>query len=895
MEALRETNESWHSMSAEAVLRHLKTSKNGLSEKEAQKRLHKFGFNKLPEEKPISKIKIFFEQFKSPLIYILVIAGVVTLALRDWTDSVVIFAAVFLNSAIGYFQENKTSNILSSLKKIVRERAVVVRDSGKKEINQTYLVVGDIIILQSGDKIPADARLIENLSLKVNESILTGEWLAADKSLDKLPEGTLLADRKNMVYMGTVVENGRGKALVIGTGLHTEIGKIALSIKELKEEKTPYQEKIVYFSKIIAIVVGAICVGIFVVGSLTGRNLLEMFVTSIAVAVAAIPEGLPVAITVILALGMERILRQKGLVRRMVAAEVLGSTSVICTDKTGTLTQAKMMVADVFADSKDFPRELVLKIGILCSEAFIENIKEPMSKWIIRGRPTEKAIVLAGVESGLRRDNLEKEEPRIDNLPFDPVYKYSASLHQFGKTQEIIYIMGAPEIILERAKYFETNKGHENLSKNKLDELTKRYEKFNSQGLRLVAVAYKKLSKDSLSLELNKQLEIGELSETTKQNIYEKYLKEIVFVAFIALKDPLRNDVKEAIKTCQKAGMKPIIITGDHPFTAQAIANELGISAESKNIIKGDEFEKLSDKEFERRLKDITIYARMEPQQKLRIVEAWQKKGEVVAMTGDGVNDAPALKKANIGVALGSGTDVAKEASDLILLTDNFSIIVTAVKEGRGIIDNIRKTITLQVSQCFSEIILIGASIIGGLPLPILPAQILWENLIEGSPQGIALAFEPKEKDIMKRKPEDPKSPLLNQEMKTIIFGFGIVTDLILLGLFLWLFTDGLPLAEIRTIIFAVLAIDSIFYAFSCKNLRKNIWEYNPLSNLYLIGGMVFSISMLLVAVYVPIFQNLLKTISLNFFDWVLILILGLINLILIEVIKFFFKKKDKL
>jgi len=887
--------QNWHSMSVESVLRHLKSSKNGLSEKEVQERLRRFGFNKLSEEKRLTGAQIFFYQFKSPLIYILIIAGLITLILNHWTDSIIIFACVFLNSFIGYLQENKTSNILLSLKKIVREKAAVIRDGEKKEINQTHLVVGDIIIIQPGDKIPADARLIENSSLKVNESILTGEWLAADKSLGKLPEGTLLADRKNMVYMGTVAESGRAKAIVTDIGLHTEIGEIAMSIKELKEEKTPYQRKIVYFSKIIAIIVGIICASIFITGSLTGRNILEMFVTSVAVAVAAIPEGLPVAITVILALGMERILKQKGLVRRLVAAEALGSTSIICTDKTGTLTQAKMMVADVFADSKDFPRELVLKIGIFCSEAFIENMKEPMSKWLIRGRPTEKAIVLAGMESGLRRDNLEKEEPQIDNLPFDSNYKYSASLHQLGKTQEVIYLMGAPEIILERARYFETTKGHEHLSKNKLNELTKKYEKLNSRGLRLVAVAYKKLPKESLSSEIKKQSEIGELSEATKQNIYEKYLAEIVFVAFVALKDPLRDDVKEAIKTCQRAGMKPIIVTGDHPLTAQAIARELGVPADSKNIIKGDEFNELSDKEFEKKLKDITIYARMEPQQKLRIVEAWQKKGEVVAMTGDGVNDAPALKKANIGVALGSGTDVAKEASDLILLTDNFSIIITAVKEGRGIIDNIRKTITLQVSQCFSEIILIGASIIGGLPLPILPAQILWENLIEGSPQGIALAFEPKEKGIMNRKSEDPKTSLLTNEMKTIIFGFGIVTDLILLGLFLWLFTDGLPLVEIRTIIFAVLAIDSIFYAFSCKNLRKNIWEYNPFSNLYLVGGMTFSISMLLIAVYVPIFQNLLKTISLNLFDWVLILILGIINLVLIEVIKFFFKKRYKL
>ncbi|PJE57759.1 MAG: ATPase [Candidatus Portnoybacteria bacterium CG10_big_fil_rev_8_21_14_0_10_38_18] len=890
---LKLEKQNWHSIRVESVLRHLKSNKNGLSEKEVQERFHRFGFNKLPEEKPVSKIKVFLEQFKSPLIYILLIAGIITLVLRDWTDSVVIFAAVFLNAFIGYFQENKTSQILAKLKKVIREKAIVIREKQEKEITQTHLVVGDIIILKPGDKVPADARLIENLSLKINESALTGEWLAVDKSLDVLPEGVPLAERKNMLYMGTVVESGRGKAAVVAIGVHTEIGKIAVSIKTIEEEQTPYQVKMAYFSKVIALIVGAICLIIFVFGALSGRNLLEMFVTSVAVAVAAIPEGLPVAITVILALGMERILKQKGLVRRLVAAEVLGSTSIICTDKTGTLTQAKMQVADIFADTKEFPRELVLKIGIRCSEAFVENIKEPMSKWIIRGSPTEKAIVLAGLESGLKREELDKEETKIDMLSFDPVYKYSASLHKFGKTQDMIYIMGAPEILLQKAKYFKTEKEEENLTKNKLDELTKKYEKLDNEGLRLVAVAYKKIPKDSLSSELNKQLELGQLSETTKQNIYENYLKDIVFVAFIAIKDPLREEAKEAIKICQQAGMRPIIITGDHPFTAKAIAKELGIPAESENIIKGDEFEKLSEEEFKKRLKDISIYARMEPRQKLRIIEAWQARGEIVAMTGDGINDAPALKKANIGVALGSGTDVAKEASDLVLLTDNFSIIVTAVKEGRTIINNIRKVITFLFADGFTEIILIGTSVLAGFPLPVLPAQILWVNLLEDGFPAISLGFEKEGKDVMQRKPENPKAHLLTREMRILIFVIGIITDLILLGLFIWLLKTDLSIAEIRTIMFAALTIDSIFYVFSCKNLKKNIWHINIFSNPFLILSWFFAVIMLVLAIYVPFLQTLLKTVRLNFHDWIFVFGIGFINLFLIELTKIFFRKES--
>ena len=895
MDVLKNTKQPWHSMSAEVVFRHLKSSKEGLSEEEVNSRLRIFGLNKLPEEKPVSKIGIFIQQFKSPLIYILFIAGIITLLLEDWTDAVVIFAAVFLNSFIGYFQENKTSQILSKLKKAIHDKAIVIRSGQEKEILQQQLITGDIIVLRGGDKIPADARLIETSSLRINESSLTGEWLAVDKTEKVLVEGISLADRKNMVYMGTMAESGRGKAVVIGTGVNTEIGKIAVSIKKIEKEKTPYQKKIISFSKIIAILVGIATVIIFLTGILSGRDPLEMFITGVAVAVAAVPEGLPIAITVILARGMERILRKRGLVRKLVAAEVLGSTSVICTDKTGTLTEAKMQVTNVFADNRKFPYELALKIGMLCSEAFVENVYDPMHKWIIRGRATEKAVLLAALQSGLRRERIEKEEPRIDILPFEPTYKYSVSLHKFSKTQDIIYILGAPEIILNKSKYFETEQGRKELTNTEKETLTKKYENLNSQGLRLIATAYRKISNASLGGDFKRQSELDGASETERKNIYEKYLEEMVFVAFLAIKDPLRKEVKEAIKTCREAGMRPIIITGDHPLTAKAIAKELNIFAESKNIIDGVEFEKLSDKDFKKRLKEINIYARMEPHQKLRIVDAWQKEGKIVAMTGDGINDAPALKKANIGLALGSGTDVAKEASDLILLTDNFSIIVAAVKEGRGIVDNIRKTVTLQVSQCFSEIILIGTSIIAGLPLPILPAQILWENLIEGSPQGIALAFEKQEKDIMERKPENPHGALLNAEMKTIIFGFGIITGLILLGLFLWLLKKSIPIIEIRTIIFAALAVDSIFYAFSCKNLKKNIWHYNPFSNSYLLGAMSFSIIMLLLAIYIPLFQNILKTMPLNLFDWSLIIGLGIMNLVLIEIIKLFFIKFKKL
>ena len=861
----------WHNLNIEKIARLLKTDvEDGLSEKEVKEKRKKLGSNKLPEDKPLPWFKTYLNQFRSPLIYILIIAGIITLALGDLKDTAIIFGAVFLNTVIGFFQENKASKILSELKKIVKIKSYVIRDGNERELEQSELVPGDIFLLNAGDRVPADGRLIKVHNLKINESSLTGEWISADKKTEVLPGDTPLADRDNMAYMGCLVEEGWGKAIVTKTGQRTEIGKVAAMVKETKEEKTPYQKKISNLSKIIGILIVFFSILIFILGTVFNRDPFEMFLTAVAVAVAAIPEGLPVAITVILALGMQRILKKQGLVRKMIAAETLGSTSIIATDKTGTLTEAKMKVDKIYPEKNNV---LALKIVTLCNEAFIENPEEALERQVVRGKPTEKALLLAGMQAGLNKKDLEKDQPEIDKLPFDPVYKYSATLHRLKEKENILYVMGAPEIILAKSKFLDINGKKEKLSEIRIKELEKKIDEFTRKGQRVLAASYKKFR---------------------GQELEEAAVNDLIFVSLIALHDPLRKEVKEAIRICRSAGMKPIIVTGDHKLTAQAIAGELGLPAREENSIEGWELEKLDDEEFKKRLKDIEIYARVEPAQKLRIVRAWQEKGEVVTMTGDGINDALALKQADIGLALGSGTDVAKEASDLILLTDNFSIIVAAVEEGRVIIDNVRKTVTLLISQCFTEIILVGASIIGGFPLPILPAQILWENLIEGSPQGVALAFEPKEKGVMERKPEDPKSPLLTKEMKTIIFGFGIITDFVLLGLFLLLLKKGLPLVEIRTIIFAALAIDTFFYAFSCKNLRKNIWQYNPFSNLYLIGFIIFSFFMLLIAIYIPFFQNLLKTVPLNLFDWLLLLGLGVSNLILIEITKWYFIAKHQ-
>ena len=850
----------WHNLNFKEAAEILKTDlENGLSEEEASKRQKKFGKNKLPEEKPLSRFKIFLEQFYNPLVYILIIAGTISLILKEYTDTLIIFVAVFLDTIVGFIQENKASQILRELKRVVKYLAKVQRDGNLKIVDSTELVPGDVIILNAGDKVPADGRIIEGENLKINEMALTGEWLAAEKNSEILAKEVPLADRDNMVYMGTIVEEGRGKVLVTATGIQTEIGKIATMIKETREEKTPYQKKLAHFSKIVGIVIGVICLGIFIEGILTGGAFIEMFTTAVAIAVSAIPEGLPVSMTVILALGMQRILKKKGLVRKLASTEVLGLTSVIATDKTATLTEGKMKVVEVIGD-----KFLALKIAALTSEAFIENPDSPKDQWVIRGKPTDQALLEAGIEVGFSFDKKKEFEKRkIADIPFNPINKFTAILYsEDASNKKTLYVCGAPEKILVRCNLLELEK----------EKLEKTLEELTARGLRVVASAYKELiANNEQPVELKNEI------------------NNLTFVGFIALKDPIRKEVKKAIEICQEAGIKPIIVTGDHKLTAKAVAQEIGFKLQEENILEGKDLDKLSDEEFDKILNKIKIYARVEPKHKMRIIEAWQRKGEVVAMVGDGINDAPALNKADVGIALGSGTEVAKESSDLILLNDSFSIIVAAVEEGRAILDNIRKVITYLLSDSFSEVILVGVSLLAGLPLPITAVQILWINLIEDGLPDLALAFEPKEKDLMKRKPESRNFPLLTREMNVIIFIIGLITDLMLLGLFFWLWGQHYDLAYIRTMIFASLVIDSILYVFSCKSLRKNLLHINLFSNKILLVASAVGVLMLVLAIYLPALQTFLKTVPLGRQSWLIVLGMGLIELIAIEVAKHYF------
>ena len=858
----------WHSISWKKAAEHFGVSaEDGLTNKKAKVFREKFGRNKLPKEKPLSRLKIFLEQFKSPLIYILVIAGFVVLAFKEIADAVVIFGAVLLNTIVGFFQETKATEALRKLKKIVTINAQILREGNLKVLNSEQLVPGDIFILSPGDKVPADGRIIECDNLRINEMSLTGEWIPAQKKSETLAQKTNLADRDNMVYMGSVVEDGKAKVVTTATGLGTEIGRVAQMVKEAKEEKTPLQKKLIRFARIISGIIVFVCVLIFIEGLITGNSFLEMFETAVAVAIAAIPEGLPVAMTVILALGMQRILKKRGLVRKLSSAETLGSTSIIATDKTATLTEGKMQVTEIITQKKS-DRYLALKIAALCNEAFIENPDKSMEKWILRGRATDKALLLAGLQAGINKKNIERKMKKIAELPFSTVNKYLARAFSVSRKKDIIYVSGAPEKLLKMSKFLQEGKKKVILDKEAEKKIKKQLESLAGRGLRVVAVAYKEI--DNL------------------KNLFDN----LVFVGLLALKDPVRKEVKRAIRICKQAGMKPIIVTGDHKLTAKAVAKEIGLNVEEENIMEGSDLDKISDSDFEKKVKDIQIYARAEPKHKMRIISAWQEKGEVIAMTGDGINDAPALKKADVGVALGSGTEVAKEVSDLVLLTDNFNIILAAIEEGRAIIDNIRKVITYLLSDSFTETILIGVGLFFGY-LPITAVQILWVNLIEDGLPGVALSYEEKEKDLMKRRPGGNNAPLLNSEMKVLIFVIGVLTDFFLLALFFFLLKfSNYGIIHIRTMIFAGLAIDSIFYVFSCKSLRKNIWHINIFSNKFLLFAWAFAIVSLLAAIYLPPIQNLLETAPLSFFDWGILLAIGFSNLFLIEFTKWIFIKK---
>jgi len=885
-----------HSLKINKIFENFKTNEKGLSQEEALKRLKKNGLNEMPREKSLGQLEIFISQFKSPLAYILLIAGFLSFSLGEYIDSSVIFGAVIINVIIGFFQENKANKAISKLRNLVDQKCFVMRDGRELSLNSTLLVEGDVILIKAGNRIPADARLFEAISLSAEEASLTGESTPSTKKIGEVPKGAAVADRSNMVFAGTIAVHGLGKAVITSTASDTQIGKIVRMVKDTREEKTPLQIRLDNFSKFLGISFAFISLFITLIGILQGRALLEMIETGVALGVASIPEGLTISVTFILALGMQQILKKKALTRKLVAAETLGSVTVICTDKTGTLTEGKMHVAHIIIGQQEFEINslgsrqdekeakavsLALQTAMMCNNASIENPDDELASWKIIGSPTESALLSAAVQSGLSKEDLLKYEPRIAELPFDSDNKFMISLHQKKNGEYIIYEKGAPEILLKKSsKYIHHGKEHV-IKDNDLKILHTTYEKLTSTGLRVVALATKTFKSSDLD------------HEEEKIN-WEELDSELVFIGFIAIKDPLRVEAAETIGLCKKAGIRTVLITGDHKLTARAIGKELGLRTESEHLILGEELNKIDDDELVQVVKKIDIYARVSPHHKLRIVKALQRKGEVVAMTGDGINDSPALKAADIGISLGTATDIAKETSDMVLMDNNFKTIVEAIKQGRQIFKNIRKVILYLISNSFSEMILIMGSIILKMPLAILPVQILWVNIINDSFVHFPLAFERENDSIMSEKPLKKNEAILNKEMKIIIFGVGIIRDLIIFSIFVGLYKSNLDINYIRTLIFLYLGVNGLFYIFSLRSLNTHLWRINFFSNKYLLGGVLISFALMLLGIYWGPLQTILSTVYLGFMEWTLIISLSLLTIFMMEVVKHFFIFKNK-
>ena len=880
----------WHNLSWEEVVE--KTGSDaewGLSEKEVETRQQKFGPNKIIKQRPRSPFKTLLEQFKSPLIYILLVVGLVVLFIEDYPQNLIeggfVFAAVIINAVFGFWKEHKASKTFQKLEEVLKTKAIVVRNGHKKEVFQEEIVVGDIIVLNPGDKVPADGRLFEVKDLKISEAALTGEWLPGIKETGVLKKDTSLADRDNMVYAGSLIENGEGRAVITAIGGETEMGRIALLVKEAKKGKTPLQKKLDRFGKTISVVIVCMAFFIFIGGIIRQQNPIEMFETAAAIAVGGIPEALPIIMTLILAIGMERLARNKGLLKQLASVETLGSTSVICCDKTKTLTQGRMDADRVITSEEDFkigfqsknPVYLsALRIAALNNEAFVENPDKSPKNWKVVGSPTDKALLLAGEKSGFLKPDLEENFSLSQKLPFSSSRGYQAGIYQ-NEGEFFLYISGTPERLLELAKKVQLKDGEREFTLEISDDFKQKLQKLTRQGRRVIGVGYKKIE----PREKNRKI--------------EELIKDITFSGFISLKDPLRPDVKEVMKICQKAGLKLIIITGDHRNTAEAVALEIGLKIKEENILEGKELNEMSDEELREKVKQIKIYARAEPKHKIRIVQAWQRNNQVVAMTGDGVNDAPALKKADIGIALGSGTEVAKETSDLVLLDDSFKIIVKAIERGRTILDNLRKAVSYVLADSFTTVILVGTSVILGWPLPILWVQILWNNVVEDTLPNVAYAFEPKEKGVMERKPDSPETPLLTKEMKFLIFVTGLIDEFLILILF-WILWGkmGLGLDYVRTMVFGAICLDTAFVIYCYKNLKENIWNINILSNKFLLYASAAVFLTFAAAIYLPPLQILLHTVPLGIWSWLILIGMGILSMFLIEITKWFFIVKDK-
>lgn len=879
----------WHAHAIKNVLKNVNSTKDGLSSKIAKKRLEKGGKNTLPHKKRLSKIRLFLEQFNSPLMYILLTTVVASFLLGHVSDSIIILVVILANTLVGFYQENKVNNSLEALKKMVKIRVKVLRDGHKIEIDSENLVQGDVIVLRSGDKVPADCRVIESDALKINEASLTGEWLAVGKENVELPRDTVIGDRANMIFMGTSVETGDAKAVIVATGLASEFGRIVSLVSETEEPKTPLQKAITKLSKLVGIFILFLGAVIVVEGIWRGKDLTEIFIAALALVVSAIPEGLLPAITVILVLAMRRILKNKGVVKKLSAAEGLGSVTVVCTDKTGTLTEGNMQVSRVltsttellsngnsFGDGID-PNSahsdlLAIKIAALTNDAYIENPQDELHDWVIRGFFTDKALLKAGLQAGIDVNALDKKWELVDRVSFSSRLRFAASLRKIEGKKRLI-VVGAPEELISKTKHVDFNGKKLGLESSQSKKMLKKLESFTAKGLRVVACAYR-------DEKLDKYKELTELVD------------DLTLVGFIAIKDPVRVDVKEAMEEIKGAGIHPIIITGDHKLTAKAVAEEVGLKVRDNQILEGKDLEKMSVTELAKKVKKVMIFARALPEHKLKIVEALHINGEVVAMFGDGVNDAPALKASDISVAVGSGTDVAKEVADVILLDDNFKTIVKAIEQGRVAFSNIRKVLVYLVADDFTEILLFLGAMALGLPLPLIAAQILWINLAEDTLPNMALTFEQETEGVMQEPPRSPDEPILSTHIKEWILTIFLINGALTFAFFYYLWQTTGDIERTRTLVFSLMVFDSMTFAYSVRSFRKTIFRRDIFSNVLLNWSLLAGLLLLLAALYIPFLQKALGTIAISPKDWLVIIGLTLIETVIIESAKIYFLAK---
>lgn len=852
------------SMKIEEVWKILQSSQSGLTEEEVDLRKKIFGQNTIVTKRRLPRLKIVFNQVKSPLILILIIAGSVTVYLHQWIDAGVIFAAVLVNTVLGYWQENKAENVLELLKTYIKTRARVRRSGQEREIDASSLVPGDVIRITQGDRVPADARLIFVNNLEVDEAVLTGESRPAEKNPSPLPVSTALTSRASMIFSGTLAAQGFADAIVTATGSKTEFGKIARLVSEAGFEDTPLRKSIASFAKFIGIALFMSVTVLFNIGLLIGYGSLEMFLIAVAVAVSAVPEGLPIALTVILAVGVQRLAERKGVVRKLLAAETLGSTSVILTDKTGTLTEAKMDLAEVLpfgVKDHDSVRNVIV-YALVNTDIVLENPEDSPEEWRIFGRSLEASLVKSAAKFGVIFPDIMSKTKIIDRLQFDSARKYSASISQTDSKYRI-NILGAPEIIAA----FTNLKDQDKLKV--YSEIEQRAEK----GGRVLGVISK------------------EVDRIPARSLREAAFSNFDFLGLLVFSDPLRPKVKEAIKKISSAGVRTIIVTGDHQGTAEAIARDLGLIDGKGAVLTGDDLNYLTEEEIKQRADQVSVYARVTPEQKVNIVKLYKEKGEVVAVTGDGINDAPALHIADIGIAVGSGTDVTKSAADLVLLDDNFETIVAAIEEGRRILNNIRKVIVYLLSDVFDELFLIGGALAVGVALPLNALQILFVNFFSDSFPAIAFAFE-KGIDDLGDSPSKIRKNLFDREMRFLILIIGTITSAFLFFLYLWLLKRGFDQDLVKTFIFVSFSTYTLIFTFSLRSLSKSILDYNPFSNIYLTLGVFFGIILTLVAVYSQFFQKILGTSPLPVVWLWGVLGVGVINIIAIEIGKWIFRKK---